>query len=665
MRTRIGARLIFGSGLVVALTIGGMAGLVVRAHRADLIQALRGSANQLGETVKASTYYDMLENRRENLHRQIQTIGRQEGIEKVRLFNKDGQIMFSSDSAEIGKWVDKHAEACYVCHAVDRPIEKLPIPARARIFKGPEGNRVLGIINPIHNVRTCSSAPCHAHDEKQTVLGVLDVTVSLAEVDREIAATEVRMVGLAILAITASSLILWWMNRRLVLRPVSQLIEGTKRVAEGDLTTTIPVTVDHELGSLARAFNDMTRRLGEAQGQLTQAEKLASLGRLAAGVAHEINNPLTGVLTYASYVLKRARGNPELAEDVEVIVRETKRCREIVKELLDFARQTPPKRQAIDLNEIARRAVSIVMNELRLHHVSLTLDLQPDLPPVMADPNQMQQVIVNLLVNATDAIGATGGSIRLSCSPVLVSPWGHIPVRHATCPRGCELLDPAVKIGGLPSIRVNRSCRARKTPLPLHVDPVYGRFFHLDPALRHRNGSDHDGPEECAEKGTEALFSCPWCAADLGLPDKSCPQCGGHVWAVVTPGKGRVEWCCRRGCLWSRWEAQEAEGKKRGVELAVADNGRGIPPSELPHLFEPFFSTKGTHGTGLGLAVTWGIVEAHGGTIDVCSEVGKGTQFIIRLPLGPAATEVDHESTPDVTLAGAENAGRLGRASSG
>jgi two-component system NtrC family sensor kinase len=637
--------MILGTGLLTGLTIGGMVALVVRTQRNDLIRELTRSANQLSETVKSSIYYDMLENRRENLRRQIVTIGTQQGIEKVRLFNKDGRIMFSSDAAEIGQWVDKQAEACYACHAVDRPLEKLPIAARSRIFPGHEGDRVLGIINPIQNQPSCYSAACHAHTERQTVLGVLDVTVSLAQVDREITATEARMLGLALFAIAASSLVVWWLNRRLVVRPVKQLAAGTRRVAEGDLTTTIPVTATHELGDLARAFNEMTRRLAEAQRQRAQADKLASLGRLAAGVAHEINNPLTGVLTYGSNLLKRAEGDPELQADLEVIVRETKRCRDIVKEMLDFARQTPPNRQLIDLNDVARRAVGMVMNELTLHHVSLTLDLKPDLPRVSADPNQMEQVIVNLLVNAADAIGENGGLIRLASSYALLPPWGYAPIRRATCPRGCDLLDSAVKIGGLPSIRVHRSCRGRE--IPMHFDPVYGRFNHVAAGA--------------CEDGVEALFTCPQCGADLRLPDESCPRCGAVTLAVQTPGKGRVEWCTRNGCHWARWAAREAEGKQPVVELVAEDNGRGIPAAELPYLFEPFFTTKGPRGTGLGLAVTWGIIEAHGGTIDASSTVGKGSCFTIRLPLEPVAVETQSEKADEQVPAGSGNDGDMGR----
>jgi two-component system NtrC family sensor kinase len=620
MLTRIGARMIVGVALVTALSIGLMAVLIVRTHQADLIAGLIRSADQLSETVKKSTYYDMLENRRESLHRVIETIGSQAGIEKVRIFNKDGQIVFSSDKMEIWRSLDKRAEACYACHAVDRPLEKLPIPARVRIFRGPEGTRVLGIINPIQNEQSCWSAACHAHSRQQTVLGVLDVTVSLAAADRQIAAGRWQILGLAAVAIAATSLLVWWLNRRLVLGPVEALAAGTRRVAEGDLTVSIPVTATHELGDLARAFNEMTRRLAETQRQLTQADKLASVGRLAAGVAHEINNPLTGVLTYASLLLKRAEEGSELKQDLEVIIRETKRCRDIVKGLLDFARATPPKSQPTDLNEVARRAAAVVMNQLALSRVAVALDLTPDLPLISADPNQIQQVLVNLLVNAADAIGEAGGTIRVSTRVVSVAPSANTPIRKATCPTGCDLLDPSVKIGGLPAIRVSRSWDGQTATL--HLDPVYGRFNHV---------ASQPSPD-----GQITVFACPQCRQALTLHGGRCPRCEAPTFGVRTPGWGHVEFCSRTGCHWARWEAIERQGPRPCVEVTVTDTGVGISPEDLPRIFEPFFTTKETRGAGLGLAVTWGIVEGHGGTIDVASEVGKGSRFTVRLPVKPA-----------------------------
>lgn len=413
MRMPIGTRVILAVAVVTAATIGCMSLLVIRAHRAELIAELVRSTTQLGEAIRHSAHYDMLENRRESLHQQILGLGREEGIEKVRVFDQDGTIAFSTDVREIGTAVNKSAEACYGCHASGKPLTRVPTKQRSRIYAVPGGYRVLGTIVPIPNEPGCWTASCHAHSRTQTVLGVLDVNVSLATVDREIAGSQRRLALLALLAIIAASVVLWWLTGRLVIEPTRALAAGTRRVAEGDLTTTVAVTRDDELGELAATFNDMTRRLREAQAQLVAADKLASVGRLAAGVAHEINNPLTGVLTYASFLLKRIGDDSASREDLEVIVRETKRCREIVRNLLDYARVTPPHRQRVMLDDIVRHAAGIVQNQLALHRASLRLELAGDLLPVWADGNQMEQVLVNLLVNAADALGDAGGEITL------------------------------------------------------------------------------------------------------------------------------------------------------------------------------------------------------------------------------------------------------------
>jgi two-component system NtrC family sensor kinase len=566
----------------------------------------------------------MLENRRDRLRRQLEAIGGEKRIERVRIFNKEGRIVLSSDGSDVGRALDKSAESCFACHAQDRPLEKPPVQERVRTFKA-NGHRVLGIVSPIQNQPSCASAACHAHGAGESVLGVLDVTVSLAEVDRQVAASWNRIVGLALVVVVGTALLLWWLSRRLITGRVEALAAGTRRVAAGDLTATIPVNGHDELGGLASAFNAMTARLAEAQGQLTQADKLASVGRLAAGVAHEINNPLTGVLTYASFLVDRIP-DPAMRADLEVIVRETKRCREIVRGLLDFARQTPARRQPTDLNEVARRAVAVVMNQLQLGHVALTLDLADDLPPVEADANQIQQVLVNLLLNAADAIGDRGGAIRLGSRRAELAPAGHQPIRRAACPRGCDLLDPTTRIGGLAAIRVLRTCADREWMLGL--DPVYGRFNHVSAAA--------------CEEGVVAPAACPRCRVTLADPEDRCPQCAAPTFAIAGPDGEAVRWCSRIGCHYTWWEARERRGAVPVVELLVEDNGRGIARDALPKLFEPFFTTKGVRGTGLGLAITWGIVESHGGSIDVDSEEGKGTRFTVRLPV--AATDARREA---------------------
>jgi two-component system NtrC family sensor kinase len=619
VRSRIGVLAILGVSLVTALVIGVMSVVLVGAHRRALLAQLTRGADQLSETIRSSTYWDMLENRRESLHREIVTLGRQQGIEKVRLFNATGTIMFSSAESEIGHSLDKNAEACYACHAAGHPLQKLSTGQRARIYRAPDGHRVLGMIRSIDNEPGCWNAACHAHSRGESVLGVLDVNLSLADADRQVAHDQRQLVLLAVLAILASSLLLAWFSDRLVFRPVAALIAGTRKVAEGDLHTTLRVNARNELGDLAGSFNEMIKRLAEARRQLTQADKLASVGRLAAGVAHEINNPLTGVLTYASFLQKRLQNDPEVAQDLEVIVRETKRCREIVRGLLDFARQTPPQRRSADLNEVVRRGVAVVINQLRLDRVQLDFDLAHDLPEIPADANQLQQVAVNLILNAADAIGGEGGTIHVRTATLDLPPRGTAVIRSASCPRGCDLVDPSVRIGRHAGIRVLR--RHHEHDAVVHLDPVYG-------CVHHRASEDCD-------EGTLSHYLCPRCETGLELPDVRCEDCGAPAFGVLTSDGGRVEWCTRKGCHWTRWKAEEERGPQRYVELSIEDTGHGIAEEDQDHLFEPFFTTKGNRGLGLGLAVTWGIIEGHGGTIDVASEPGHGARFTVRLPVSP------------------------------
>ncbi len=411
---RISHKLIIAVVVVALALLGVFAYLILTTQRAQQLKELERSAHQLSETVKSSTKYDMLLNQRESVHRIINTIGAQPGIEKVRIFNKEGAIIFSTDTLDVGKLVDKKAEACYACHAADQPLERVPIEDRTRIFQAEKQPATLGIINPIYNEPSCWQAACHAHDAQQKVLGVLDITMSLAEVEAGMRASTLRLLLFALSAIAAISLMIYWLVHVIVLKPLRQIVTATQHVAAGDLTYAIPMHQRDEIGALAQSFNEMTRRLAETQRQLFQSEKLASVGRLAAGVAHEINNPLTGVLTYSSFLLKRAEDKPEIKEDLEVIVRETKRCREIVKGLLDFARQSPAEKNRVAINEVIKRSVQILANQLAKHKIQIEQQLAPDLPELEADANQLQQVLVNLIMNANDALAENGGTITVS-----------------------------------------------------------------------------------------------------------------------------------------------------------------------------------------------------------------------------------------------------------
>ena len=194
----------------------------------------------------------MLLNQRESVYRIITTIGKQDGIKKVRIFNKDGAISFSTDHLDVGQMVDKRAEACYACHAVDQPLERLPIPERTRIFQLPGSGRVLGIISPIYNEPSCWQGSCHAHEPSKKVLGVLDISMSLDDVDRDMESSQKRLLLFGIVAIGAVSGMIFLLVDRIVLKPVNEIVAATRKVAAGDLHYKIALTKRDEIGMLGR-----------------------------------------------------------------------------------------------------------------------------------------------------------------------------------------------------------------------------------------------------------------------------------------------------------------------------------------------------------------------------------------------------------------------------
>ena len=618
MFKKIGFRLIFVVALTSLIIIGVFAYFNVKSQSSSLISEVERHANQLAETVISSTRYDMMLNQRERIQQTINSIGTQPQIRDVRIINKVGEIIYSSDSTSINKMVDKKAESCYACHAEDKPLEQISITERTRIFRvHPDSNRVIGIISPIYNEKSCWQSDCHAHPKDQKVLGVLDVSISLADVDRKILKSEWEVVIFALVAIIAVGLLIGYFVRKWVSLPVNELLAGTQQVSAGNLNYTIKDLGDNEIGKLGKSFNNMTKKLSEARMQLFQSDKMASLGRLAAGVAHEINNPLTGVLTYSSFLLKRTKDNPELQEDLKVIVRETLRSREIVKSLLDFARQSVPKKSSADINEIIDKAISVIENQLTLNKVKVIKQTEPNLPNLIVDANQMQQVFINLFVNASDAMEKNGGTITIKSQRISLSPYGSTQIKKATCPKRHSLMDNEFKINGLASIKV-KVISDNKEGI-IHLDPVYGK---------HRNSFNLD-----FKINKDAKFVCPECNISLIETDKVCPKCGSPILAFEVEGQGIYEVCSSENSNWEKWDYVDAAGVKEYIEVRISDTGCGISNEDLSKIFEPFFSTKGQKGNGLGLAVIWGIIDNHNGTINVESEVGKGTTFIIRLPL--------------------------------
>jgi len=214
------------------LLVGAAALVFIQAQERHLLNEVRRGAELFSETIRSSTYHDMLADRRDSAYLVMDTIGRQAGISFVRFFNKEGRVTFSSNRTETGTMVDKRAEQCYRCHEAGRPIERLSTTTRNRVFET-GGHRVLGMVTPIYNEPSCSSAACHAHPPAKRVLGVIDIGISLAEIDAHFAAIRRNTMIAAGAAVLVLGAFVGYVARRTVVGPVTDLVTATRAVAAG------------------------------------------------------------------------------------------------------------------------------------------------------------------------------------------------------------------------------------------------------------------------------------------------------------------------------------------------------------------------------------------------------------------------------------------------
>ena len=277
-----------------------------------------------------------------------------------------------------------------------------------------------------------------AHPSDEAVLGVLDIVAPLDSIDSAIRANTITIIALSLAFAMVAAVLVSFLVQRLIYTPLNDLRKGAERLSDGDLEHSIPVRSQDELGRLASNFNSMTRalqnsrdelqewgrtledkvatatqELQRAQAETARNEKLASVGLLAAGIAHELNNPLTGVLTFSHLVRNELEdGSPE-AEDLDLVIQETKRCAAIIRRLLDFAREKTPEKTYADVNGLVEECTQLINQPAQLADIEIVTELAEMLPPVWMDSDLVKQVIMNVLVNAQHAIGR-GGSIRVT-----------------------------------------------------------------------------------------------------------------------------------------------------------------------------------------------------------------------------------------------------------
>lgn len=456
LAVRVGAGLVAGAALILLAT----AAWNLRLQRTHLTGLVSASAERIAENIRRATHDDMLRNDRESLRRLVSMIGAQPGIVRIRIFNKEGRIQSSTRPEEVGRLVDKRAEECYACHQSDRPLTRLPGSNRVRTFRDTDGERVLGVVAPIDNEPQCG--PCHGPAQK--VLGVLDVQLSMASVDRSVEASERQLLWSLTLTVAGMALLAALLVWRLVLAPVSRLEGAMNRLAGGDLAARVDIHSNDEMGRLAQSWNalveelqrarteiegwnrtleqrvrDKTAELERTHERMLAIEKMASLGKLSAVVAHEINNPLAGIRTFARLLQRRL---PKLAGDelpdggsswvqpatvegqaaaenqrmLDMIATEAARCGDIVRNLLVFSRTSPASFALEDLGPILNRCAMLVRHQAEMLGVDLAVERPEILPAVECDAQQVQQMLLALAINGLEATPA-GGQVVLGARP--------------------------------------------------------------------------------------------------------------------------------------------------------------------------------------------------------------------------------------------------------
>jgi histidine kinase len=270
---RLAFKLILTVGVVLLVSMSIWAFVNIGYQKQKAMANIISGVDLLTTTIRLGTHYAMMLNSRDDINQIITNIGRQKEIENIRLYNKGGQIKFSNHRDEVEAVTHIEDEACNICHRSDPPRIDLDLGDRVRIFTSPEGYRLLGIISPIRNEPGCATADCHFHPEDKQILGALDLVVSLAAVDKEIQQLEGGILGQTLSVFVCTSAFLFHFVLRFVNHPIQRLIEGTRKIARGDYTTTVAVSQVDEMGLLADAINHMGSEIGRNHAKLNKQGK--------------------------------------------------------------------------------------------------------------------------------------------------------------------------------------------------------------------------------------------------------------------------------------------------------------------------------------------------------------------------------------------------------
>lgn len=422
----------------------------------DTVILQRG--NNVGSLVEGALYHSMLENDKGALQSTLDVIHTLPGIEDVSMYNNDDHLIYSSFPDDTSNQFNAN---CIACHSNietmfprnEKSYKIITAESECKMNNKLVGERKLMIRSPILNSKSCYESNCHAHNSSEKVLGSLVITLPLQEFDSAVKKSSIEFYILAIFTTILLATFLILFTRREIKKPLHALINASLAVANGNKKIRMEVKPNQldDMRMVSGAFNDMldnlqtattelenwsqqleykvqkkSEELGAAQNELMHIERLASLGKLSSSVAHEINNPLAGILVYAKLVHKLL-SNPEITTDkkevmlkhLKLIENETKRCGDIVKGLLDFSKKDQEDFEPLHLHDILQDTSDLMSHSIKIANISFVKEFKAKTDLIYCSPNQVKQACLAILVNATEAVTENGEIVLRTSNPDL------------------------------------------------------------------------------------------------------------------------------------------------------------------------------------------------------------------------------------------------------
>ncbi|MEJ2154402.1 MAG: PAS domain S-box protein [Desulfobacteraceae bacterium] len=267
-RHSLALKIITSVGAILLVAFSAWAFFNLRHYRAKVMADIVTDCDRLSKAILLGAHYAMMFNARDDINQIINNLGRLQGLEHVRIYNKAGQIKFTNLQEEQGQTTGIETQACIICHRDDPPREHIQLNHRKRIIRHQPEGRSLGVISAIYNEPGCSAADCHAHPEDKKILGALDVVISLSQADTQIYGFQRRLVLFAVMVFVATGAIIIFVLGRFFIIPIQRVVEGTRAIAQGRYDALAKFNKDDEIGRLAAAVDRMGHEIGQKQQAL-------------------------------------------------------------------------------------------------------------------------------------------------------------------------------------------------------------------------------------------------------------------------------------------------------------------------------------------------------------------------------------------------------------